>query len=52
MDGLLWLFTFCAVILLDVDCGLVAGLAMNLALLVYRGVRVRISQVRKTSFFF
>ena len=42
LDGLLWLGTFIAVILLDIDSGLYVGIALNVCLLCYRGLRFKV----------
>ncbi len=51
MDGLLWLGTFVAVLLLDVDSGLVVGIGLNVVLLVYRSLRVRMTKVLPPVFY-
>jgi len=46
-DALLWLATAVAVLVLDVDLGLVIGLALNLALLIWRGGKFQVEEVRR-----
>ena len=36
LDGLLWIASFLATVILDIDSGLVLGIALNLLLLIYR----------------
>ena len=36
LDGLLWIGSFLATVILDIDTGLVVGIALNLLLLIYR----------------
>ncbi len=47
----MWLGTFVAVLLLDVDSGLVVGIGLNVVLLVYRSLRVRMTKVLPAVFY-
>ncbi len=42
LDGCLWVLTFLAVVLLDVDSGLIVGMALNVLLLIYKSIGVDI----------
>ena len=44
-DALLWVLTFIAVVLLDIDSGLLIGIILNLLLLIYRGIKNEATEV-------
>ena len=45
LDGALWIFTFIATVLMDIDLGLYAGTGANLILLVYRSYATTLEEV-------
>ncbi|TRY70210.1 hypothetical protein TCAL_07516 [Tigriopus californicus] len=45
LDGLLWLVTFIAVIVLDIDSGLIIGIAVALLVLLFRSISTNIQEV-------
>ena len=45
LDGLLWIACFLATIIMDIDTGLVIGIALSLLLLLYRSIAVGVDEL-------
>lgn len=45
LDGFLWLVTFIAVVVLDIDSGLIIGIAVALLVLLFRSISTKIEEV-------
>ena len=44
LDGFLWIASFLATIIMDIDTGLVIGIALSLLLLLYRSIAVGVEE--------
>jgi len=45
LDAALWVGTFIAVIILDIDIGLIVGIGLSVILLIYRSVSVKVEEL-------
>ena len=45
LDGVLWLSVFAAVLVLDIDSGLIIGIVVAVLILIYRGYDTKIKEV-------
>ena len=49
LDGFLWIGSFIAVIIVDIDMGLVVSIGLSLIILLYRGIAVKVEELGEVS---